>query len=796
MKGQRIPILFVAIALLSLPVACRMDTSFSPASPTGLPADEILDVSRSFSGPFGYQTVLPVALNLTVNLYREPSPAAALERQAAGSQLIFASLWNPNGDSLFCGSVPAGGTLATVLSLPAAPQNVLLRLESPGYQTREVTIEGMVQRSQVNRVMGLLSESLSTKTVLPDSDGDGVPDIYDVDPLDPEAAFKIRTPASGQFTVAFEDLFPVPGDADYNDFVANYFLKGNIKSIVIKEEEKIEEEGGEKPPGQPIEEMLTNLHGEATAVAKVAGYSHKFGFVIEFSGCTALRIERVYYDGLGTQRTDTKYKVADKAVIWLFDNTSKPVAGKTATFDIFFDKGTKWNALSIAPYDPVLYVLNTDKDIHLVGQKSLSGQDTDYMDPNGYPWALLVPEDWVPPAETQYIGKAYPLFEEWRASKGAVAPYWYLYPASTSSVSGNHPPAMVSSTDSTQLLAGSKLMQEFHLVSVDPDPGDTVEFMSSPAPAALQDLYSLDAANGLVSFKPGVPEGDYLFYFWSVDNHGASTLDKPFKVTFSFQGKITENNPPSAAFNDPPITGSAAIGGTLTASYSFSDPDPNDAEGATTFQWYRFANGTDTTGGEAITGATAKSYTTVDLTGNSDSGKWLRVQVTPVDTFGAAGSPVLSGPVRVNTRIVIDTFPAPQLNDTYLTLYDVVGGKAHVLAEDDNGFPNQAAATGSSRIDVNGGLSSGTYYVKVSQISKPPVGSNYGIRVLDYDPGASYPVAGPANEDETVPPAYVDDAVDLNGVPTKPWSISPGQVIARSIFPQGTDVDWFVLVID
>ena len=148
--------------------------------------------------------------------------------------------------------------------------------------------------------------------------------------------------------------------------------------------------------------------------------------------------------------------------------------------------------------------------------------------------------------------------------------------------------------------------------------------------------------------------------------------------------------------------------------------------------------------------------------------------------------------------IVIDTFPAPQLNDTYLTLYDVVGGKAHVLAQDDNGFPNQAAATGSSRIAVNGGLSSGTYYIKVSQVSVPPVGSNYGICVLDYDPGASYPVAGPANEDEYEPPPsrwWVDDAVDSGGIPTKPWTISLGEVVARSIYPQGIDVDWFKLTL-
>ncbi len=337
------------------------------------------------------------------------------------------------------------------------------------------------------------------------------------------------------------------------------------------------------------------------------------------------------------------------------------------------------------------------------------------------------------------------------------------------------------------MAAGSNLTQYFQLSSVDPD-GDSVEFLSSPAPKALQDLFSLDAVKGLASFKPGVPEGDYLFYFWSVDTWGASNLSTPFKATFVFRNKTSDNHPPSALFNDPPITGSTAIGGTLAASYTFSDPD-GDLEGATRFQWYRFTTGTEVTGGEAIAGATAGSYTTVDLAGNSDSGRWLRVQVTPVDPSGAEGSPVLSGPVRVNIRILIDTFPATgsSQNDTYLALYDAVGGQARLLAQDDNGFPNQATYVGYSRIDVTQGLPAGTYYVKVrkpTELGNP----NYGFRILSTDPGSIFPVVAGANEiTESTP----DDAVDAGGVPTAAWANPIGQVSSRSIFPELSDVDWF-----
>ena len=462
--------------LLSLLVTCRMDTAFGPASsaPAELPADKVLDVARSYEGAFEYETLLPVELNLTVELYRQPAVSGALERLAVADQLIVVTLEDSAGERLYAGSVPNGGTLSTVLALPAAPGSVVLRLESPGFEPREVTIDGMVLYSEVNRVMGLLTKGLSAKAVLPDADQDGVPDVYDVDPLDPEVAFEVRSPATGNFTVAFEDLYPVPGDADYNDFVANYWVLEKHKSVKpVEPIEIIEEIVEEVEKEKPLEIGLHVLQGEATATAKIAGYNHKFGIVIDFPGVTVPRVTREYYDAYGIRRMDTKTNVADKAVIWLFENTKYAVGKPAAKFEITFPDGITREMLSISPHDPVLYVLNTCKDIHLVGEDPLEGTAAvgGYMDSNGYPWALLVPDTWKHPAECQYIGKAYPLFDEWRSYKGAKAAYWYLYPASAGDVVGNNPPSKVSSSDSTQLVAGYKITQDFHLNSVDPDGG-------------------------------------------------------------------------------------------------------------------------------------------------------------------------------------------------------------------------------------------------------------------------------------------------------------------------------------
>ena len=388
----------------------------------------------------------------------------------------------------------------------------------------------------------------------------------------------------------------------------------------------------------------------------------------------------------------------------------------------------------------MLYVLNTGKDIHLVGRDPLSSpvRGQSYMDPNGYPWALLVPEDWQHPAETQYIGKAYPLFDEWRASKGAVAPYWYLYPASTGSKSGNQPALPV--TLHGQPPTGGRFQRRRRTsssISADPD-GDTVQFMSSPAPMALAgSVLSGRPTRAWSPSSPACRRATTCSTSGAWTSTGPATIDKPFKVTFSFRGQASSNNPPSVSFpawdflvagagttavdggyveqadltngypwysldggsnalfnfqavedngvrhwglhsstiirvgvsysevtyyspaslTPPetgwatavgagapptvlrfPISGDTAVGGKLTAQYVFTDPD-GDAEGATTFQWYRFATSTATSGGTLV-GTNSRNYTSV----SADGGMWLRVEVTPVDAIGTAGTPVLSTP--------------------------------------------------------------------------------------------------------------------------------------------------------
>jgi hypothetical protein len=153
-----------------------------------------------------------------------------------------------------------------------------------------------------------------------------------------------------------------------------------------------------------------------------------------------------------------------------------------------------------------------------------------------------------------------------------------------------------------------------------------------------------------------------LFHFRAYDDGllywgiGSSTIDgyvwlnqvayysTPGTVTPPASGWATASGAGTApTVTSSPFTGSSALGGTLTVNYTFTDPD-GDAEGASTFQWYRSADGSS--GWAAISGASSSSYTTVDP---DDDGMYLRIEVTPVDEYGAVGTTVTSGPILVGS---------------------------------------------------------------------------------------------------------------------------------------------------
>jgi hypothetical protein len=130
----------------------------------------------------------------------------------------------------------------------------------------------------------------------------------------------------------------------------------------------------------------------------------------------------------------------------------------------------------------------------------------------------------------------------------------------------------------------------------------------------------------------------------------------------------TNNAAPTAI--DVLITGTTKIDETLTASYTYEDAE-NDAEGTSTFQWYRADNITGTN--EApIADATGLTYKTVD----ADLNKFIRFGITPLATAGTLnGAEVKSAFVEISNAATTVTFTYNGQEVTYGIILSQITGR-------------------------------------------------------------------------------------------------------------------------
>jgi LruC domain-containing protein len=412
-KVVRLSICVLGVLLLSTCSIERMlNGTTVVASPPPFPPDEVSYVPRSVAGTFEFKTLLPVNVNLAVRQYRfdetlnSPGSWTRLEPLAAD---VYVAVTDTQGTAVYAGKVPPDGNLSTRLLLPAAPEDLTFTLSSEGFIERSFTVKATSGYEELNRTVSMEAEAAQAKGIqasavaLPDRDGDSVPDAYDEFPDDPGIAFAINVPFDGPLTIAFEDLFDraQAGDADYNDFIANY-------------------QTTEYTNGQ--ENAIVRIDVTAKSVAKIAGYNHNFLIAIDsFTGGADLTIH--YPTHTFTTR------VRSPAVIPLFLSTRDTV-GQQVSFSLHFDAPQPRETMDEPPYNPFLYVWNTGYDIHLIGEESLPGWKSygrSFQDAEGFPWALLVPSTWKYPSECQRIEVHYPRFTLWRQSFGAAHTDWYLH---------------------------------------------------------------------------------------------------------------------------------------------------------------------------------------------------------------------------------------------------------------------------------------------------------------------------------------------------------------------------------
>ncbi|MEO0479189.1 MAG: LruC domain-containing protein [Planctomycetota bacterium] len=279
-----------------------------------------------------------------------------------------------------------------------------------------------------------------------DADSDGVPGTNDAFPNDPDRAVVTRTPTVGRTVLAFEDQYPSVGDEDYNDVVVAY-----------------------------VYEVITNADGDVkdifatfSLIARGASYDHSFG--VHFPGLPAnatgtIDLE-VFTSGSTTSEMMPQRTIQDliangnRRIDDVFDSTMTrlpPPQGNNFTNTLFdpaiqpgadarlhieFTTPVDPAVLGAAPYDPFIFVDNpffpNDRiDIHLTGQSSFADRPSylptesgafSFVDENGFPWALEVPNNFRYPLETVGIELGYPQFGAWASSGGSTNQSWFNSP--------------------------------------------------------------------------------------------------------------------------------------------------------------------------------------------------------------------------------------------------------------------------------------------------------------------------------------------------------------------------------
>jgi hypothetical protein len=151
----------------------------------------------------------------------------------------------------------------------------------------------------------------------------------------------------------------------------------------------------------------------------------------------------------------------------------------------------------------------------------------------------------------------------------------------------------------------------------DPDPGDGLTFSFAAAESFCS--ITFDNGNGLGTLTCSPALGDANSYTVTITATDDAAVQASASTSFTLT--VGANQVPTA--DTVAITGTAVLGATLNGTYNYDDTE-DDAEGTSTFKWYR--NDVE------IDGATGTSYTVVV----EDVETTLTFGVTPVAQTGAS----------------------------------------------------------------------------------------------------------------------------------------------------------------
>jgi LruC domain-containing protein len=398
------------IALSTSAAGIRNTNASSPNAPVSanpapaeLTQDFAITVSDSVMSPIDF------LFNTTVSPLIFISVLDPIGNPALGALVI---IGDNNNESFFRATVDQNGNVSGRFTVNATTNEVYLIVTYNG-QTIKTKLD-IKFSSQFTRVINF--EVLSTPIPIVDSDSDGVADEEDFYPNDPSRASKINYPSTGYYTVAYEDLFPKLGDADFNDYV-----------VRVRYEEDLNATGN-----------VVRIRGYYQHVAKGAGYDHLLKLNIPDIGNVDYTLKNLTSDGIIEK--EISFSNVEAKGIELFPSSKLTIPksntalnssfqiGKKSEIEVILKAPVSKTILSSVPYDLFLYVMNTKKEIHFAGKYFDAAGEDIYLDVNGFPWAVMIPGDWKWPYEKFNIHAAYPTFENWYKSKGSLNADWYNFP--------------------------------------------------------------------------------------------------------------------------------------------------------------------------------------------------------------------------------------------------------------------------------------------------------------------------------------------------------------------------------
>ncbi len=281
--------------------------------------------------------------------------------------------------------------------------------------------------------------SISGRVV--DADGDGVEDDEDAYPNDANKATNNYYPGEGQYgTLAYEDMWPVAGDYDFNDLVLGY-LFNHIKNA---------------------DNLITSLG--ITFQLRAIGASIQNGFGLQFditndkisqvTSSYEITADNLSFDAKGLesgQNLATVIVFEDAFNILSHDggglgiNTDPDrayVEPVNITLSIDFSEGLTIQELGNAPNNPFMFRTNDrGQEIHLPGypptikadqSKFQTGDDATnvnngyyYKTVRGLPWGMNLPTTFIYPIEKMPIIMGHLKFQQWAISGGYSFMDWY-----------------------------------------------------------------------------------------------------------------------------------------------------------------------------------------------------------------------------------------------------------------------------------------------------------------------------------------------------------------------------------